>query len=198
MICSQFDWKAYLLGETPESQRRQADEHAAACAACGEELERLRLTQMALLAVREEEMPRRIAFVSDKVFEPRWWQRLWNSGPVLGFASAAMLAIAIVTHGLVAPAPVPAPAPAAAVDVAAIEARIEEEVARRLPSAIATAVAEVEARKSAETTKLVADMEKRFEFQRKADLLAMEDTVNLLRKHMARMYVANHRYEAAP
>ena len=41
---------------------------------CREELARLRLTLDALSTLREEEMPRRIAFVSDKVFEPRWWQ----------------------------------------------------------------------------------------------------------------------------
>ena len=50
-------------------------------------------------------MPYRIAFVSDKIFEPRGWAWLWNSAPRLGFVSAAMLAAAILVHGLVRPAP---------------------------------------------------------------------------------------------
>ena len=35
------------------------------------------VTLDALSTLREEEIPRRIAFVSDKVFEPRWWQKLF-------------------------------------------------------------------------------------------------------------------------
>ena len=54
--------------------RREAEAHAAACSDCREELATLRLTLDALSTLREEEIPRRIAFVSDKVFEPRWWQ----------------------------------------------------------------------------------------------------------------------------
>jgi hypothetical protein len=49
-----------------------------------------------------EEVPRRIAFVSDKVFEPRWWQSLfsprsWNST----VAAACVVAAAILVHGFV-------------------------------------------------------------------------------------------------
>ena len=92
MNCTSIDLKAYFLGEADAPMRRAAEEHLTSCAACQEEHERLRLTQAALFTVREEEMPRRIAFVSDKVFAPRWYQRLWRSGPRLGFAGAAMLA----------------------------------------------------------------------------------------------------------
>ena len=71
---------------------------------CRSELEALSLTRSAVLCMREEELPRRIAFVSDKVFEPRWWQKCMTSGPQLGFASAAMLAVAIVFHAVHTPA----------------------------------------------------------------------------------------------
>jgi hypothetical protein len=43
----------------------------------------------------QEEVPRRIAFVSDKVFEPRWWQRMFSPT----FASACVIAAAILGHG---------------------------------------------------------------------------------------------------
>ena len=55
-----------------------------------EELELLQATRTALQALPQEEAPRRIAFVSDKIFEPRWWQRIWQSGPAMGFASSRM------------------------------------------------------------------------------------------------------------
>src|SRR5947209_5761289 len=101
MGCSPFDLKDYFFGELSVADRRSVDHHVASCVACRDELETLQLTQTALLSVRDEEPPRRIAFVSDKVFEPKWWQTLWT-GPKVGFASAAMLSFAILAHGFIA------------------------------------------------------------------------------------------------
>ena len=67
---------------------------------CREELAGLRLTLDALSTLREEEVPRRIAFVSDKVFEPRWWQRIWSPS----FAAGCVVAAAILIHAFVQPA----------------------------------------------------------------------------------------------
>jgi hypothetical protein len=69
------------------------------CPECQEELATLRLTLDTLSTLREEEIPRRIAFVSDKVFEPRWWQRVFHPT----FAAAALLAVAILVHGSLRP-----------------------------------------------------------------------------------------------
>ena len=68
------DWKAYVLGEMDAPAQRAAEAHASSCEACQEEVASLRITLDAMATLREEEMPRRIAFVSDKVFEPKWWQ----------------------------------------------------------------------------------------------------------------------------
>jgi anti-sigma factor RsiW len=92
------DWKAYALGELDPAARRQAESHASTCAACRDELATLRLTLDTLSTLREEEIPRRIAFVSDKVFEPRWWQQLWNPT----FAAACVVAAAILVHAFLA------------------------------------------------------------------------------------------------
>ena len=78
MSCAQFDWKAYALGELERGSAREAESHVATCADCREELSGLRLTLDALATLREEEMPRRIAFVSDKVVEPKWYQKIWS------------------------------------------------------------------------------------------------------------------------
>ncbi len=103
MSCSFFDakpeskpdWKAYVLREFGQDAHRQAEAHLATCSICHEEVATLRLTLDTLSTLREEEMPRRIAFVSDKVFEPRWWQRVFNPT----FAAGALVAAAILIHG---------------------------------------------------------------------------------------------------
>ena len=102
MSCSPFDLRDYFLKELPESEGKQVEVHVKTCAACREELERLRLTEAALVSLRDEEIPQRLAFVSDKIFGPSPWRRgwaaFWNSGARLGFASAAMLSAALVVY----------------------------------------------------------------------------------------------------
>jgi hypothetical protein len=92
---SKPDWKAYVLRELNADTARQAETHLTNCSDCREELGTLRLTLDTLSTLREEEMPRRIAFVSDKVFEPRWWQRALNPT----FAAGVLVAVAILIHG---------------------------------------------------------------------------------------------------
>src|SRR5580704_18005870 len=91
---SKPDWKAYVLREMNADAARQAEAHLATCSICHEEVATLRLTLDTLSTLREEEMPRRIAFVSDKVFEPRWWQRVFSPN----FAAACVIAGAILVH----------------------------------------------------------------------------------------------------
>jgi anti-sigma factor RsiW len=126
MSCEPYDWKAYALGEVAAKERREAEAHAATCEGCRGELAHVRLTVDTLSALREEEVPRRIAFVSDKVFEPRWWETFLRPS----FAAACVIAAAIVMHGyMMRPAPV---------DSAAIQAQVNQAVGR--------AVADVERR----------------------------------------------------
>jgi anti-sigma factor RsiW len=154
MSCSPFDLRDYLLRELAgPQQRRQVEAHVKTCAPCREELDRLRITEAALLSLADEEIPQRIAFVSDKIFEPSPWRRwlaaFWNSGARLGFVSAAMLSASLVLFALKqAPAPalsVMRPAIPAAVTVtravAASEAVVPEaEIQRRIQTAVEQAV----------------------------------------------------------
>ncbi len=118
MNCEQYDWKAYAFGELAAGDRRDAEAHASSCEGCREELAHVRLTVDTLAALREEEVPRRIAFVSDKVFEPRWWDTFLKPT----FAAALVLAAAIVMHGFLMRPP--------AVDSAAIQAQVNQAVSR--------------------------------------------------------------------
>jgi anti-sigma factor RsiW len=138
MSCSFFDakpeskpdWKAYVLRELGQDAHRQAEAHLATCSICHEEVATLRLTLDTLSTLREEEMPRRIAFVSDKVFEPRWWQRTFSPT----FAAGVLVAAAILVHGAMRPSEIPQTQVDAAVDkavsqaVSQVEARHMQEV----------------------------------------------------------------------
>jgi len=99
MSCSPLDLKDYFLQELPSSQRVKLEAHVKTCLTCHEELERLQLTGAALFSLRDEEIPQRIAFVSDQIFEPsplrRWLSGFWCSTARLGFASALMLSASI-------------------------------------------------------------------------------------------------------
>jgi hypothetical protein len=153
MSCSPFDLRDYFLQELADpQQQRQVEAHVKTCAPCREELDRLRITEAALRCMADEEIPQRIAFVSDKIFEPSPWRRwlaaFWNSGARLGFASAAMLSASLVLFAL-KPAPAPVigvmrPAVPAAVTVtqtaAVPEAVSEADIQRRIHAAVEEAV----------------------------------------------------------
>jgi hypothetical protein len=119
----------------------------------------LRVTEAALFALREEEIPQRIGFVSDKIFEPspwrRWWAALWGSTARLAFASAAMLSIAILVAAL-RPAGQIALRPGASQVVKAIS---DTEIQTRIDTAVAKAVAQVDARQTEKTKQLLADLD---------------------------------------
>ena len=106
MSCSPFDLRDYYLQELADPQQRQVESHLKDCPACRQELDQLRLTQAALFSLRDEEIPQRIAFVSDPVFEPsaprRWWAAFWGSPARLGFSGAAMLSAALLFSTLTA------------------------------------------------------------------------------------------------
>ena len=191
MSCSPFNLRDYHFRELPEDESRQVEGHLKSCVACREELERLRITQAALLSVRDEEIPQRIAFVSDKVFEPstlrRWWSAFWGSAARLGFASAAMLSVALLVSALSRPAPAPPPP---RVDLV----RLQAEWNAHIDTAIRQAVAEAEARQSRKTSDLLAAAEKRNELDHRAVMLEVSENLEIMRKHLNRMILASNEY----
>ena len=190
MNCSAVDVKAYALGEAGSPGDAA---HIESCGNCREELERLRATHAALLMLPEEEIPRRIAFVSDKIFEPRWWQRIWRSAPAMGFASAALLAGAILVHAYARPAAI---APAPAVDTARIEQRIESEVARRVDSRVSEAVAKVtadSAERQAKAARLLEAAEKKFALERQSDIAMIQQTARYWQDKFGQLMQASNR-----
>ena len=184
MSCSPYDLRDYLFAELTPAQQGEIRLHLKSCAPCTTELDRLSSTHAALLTVRDEEMPQRIAFVSDKVFEPspvrRWFAGFWTSAGRLGFVSSAMLAAAILVHAF-RPLPISPTvhnSAQSAITQAEIDRRIRDAVASRVDAqvkaqveskvtaAVAQAVADTEARAQKRTNNLLAAAEKRLDLER--------------------------------
>jgi len=167
----EIDLKAYVVGEATRQEQAVVEDHVRGCQSCREELDRLNLTRSALASLEDEEIPRRIAFVSDRVFEPRWWQTIWHSGPVMGFASASVLAAAIFAHGFARPT---------VVDT--------QQAERRIDAAVTKAVSESQAKQAAEFAKVLNAAE----VQRKTDLAMFQQAAEYYQRQMARFEVASN------
>jgi anti-sigma factor RsiW len=198
MSCSPFDLRDSVFGELDAAQTRAVQAHVRSCSNCAAELARLRLTETALFSLREEELPRRIAFVSDKIMPPRiwearWWSAWWNSAPRLGFAAAAMLSTAILLHGYLSRPLAPAPAPAA---VSAVATPDPAALDARVAAAVAKAVAALETEQQVRLAKTVRQVEQRYAALREEDLMNLEASYNLANQKMKARYASAMRQAA--
>ncbi len=185
------DWKAYAMGELDSRARQEAESHIAACNHCQDELAGLRVTFDAMATLRDEELPRRIAFVSDKVFETRWYQKLAQACLQPSFAATSVIAAAILVHAFARPVVVPQNV-TAQVDTRAIESRVTAEVTARLQTEMAAAV---NTAVNTAVTKAVAETEKRDDARTAVLLSATErrysDAADFLNKQVTRIYALN-------
>ena len=191
MSCSPFDLRDYYFKDLAENERRLTEVHVKTCAHCREELDRLHGTETALLALPDEEIPQRIGFVSDPVFQPsafrRGWDALWVSAARMGFASAAMLSIALVVFSLTRPVP-QAKAPVPAITSAAIEAA----VSKRVNQAVALAVAASEARQARQMQELLAASERRHTVETQSMMLRVEEYIEVEKKRQNALILASN------
>jgi len=195
MSCSPFDLRDYYFKDLAENERRLTEVHVKTCAHCREELDRLRGTEAALLALREEEIPQRIGFVSDPVFQPsafrRGWDALWGSAARLGFASAAMLSVALVVFSLTRPVPQGA-APAPAITRAAMQAEMQADFSNRMNDAVAKAVAASEARQARQTQDLLAASDRRHALETQAMMVRVQEYLEVEKKHLNTLILASN------
>jgi anti-sigma factor RsiW len=167
MNCSPFDLRDYFLKELTDPQQRQVEAHVQNCSSCREALDQLRLTEAALCSLRDEEIPQRIGFVSDPVFERSRWAAFWASPARLGFAGAAMLSVAILVLGLThAPA---------VFSSQTFYSRAEMD--RRIQAAVSAA----ESRQDRKTTQLVHELVERADSEH-SHLLIAENQAEYLQK----------------
>ncbi|HEY3776546.1 MAG TPA: zf-HC2 domain-containing protein [Rhizomicrobium sp.] len=172
----------FAFDELPADQRREMEQHIRACGDCALEFDRLRMTTAALRILPDREISRRIAFVSDEVFQPSIWARFWSSGARLGFASACVLAAAILVSAwhvsaVYKPGPVQAIAqisPAASAD--------------QIHASIARAISQTRAEDARLIQTAVADAERRRDARYRAQMVALEENFEVLRKTMNLSY----------
>ena len=183
MSCSPFDLRDYFLQELPDQDRRQVEAHVRDCRSCREELDRLGMTQAALFALRDEEIPQRVAFVSDPIFEPSPWRRawsaLWNSSARLAFVSAAMLSTALVVFAL-------RPAPARIPD---------SDIQARIDAAVTRAVAASQQQQTDKVRALMAELDNA---RQKLNVAAEEYDRNAERQMLAQSLAYNAPSEGGP
>jgi hypothetical protein len=198
MSCSPFDLRDYYFKDLAENERRLTEVHVKTCAQCREELDRLRGTETALLAAPDEEIPQRIGFVSDAVFQPsalrRGWGALWGSAARLGFVSTAMLSAALVVFSLTRPIP-QAIAPAPAMVRTATQARMADvsaQVNDAVAHAVAKAVAESEAREARRTQELLAAAEHRQSLETEAMMVRVQEYLEVEKKHLNTLILASN------
>ena len=191
MSCSPFDLRDYYFKDLAENQRRLTDAHVKTCAGCREELDRLCGTEAALLALPDEEIPQRIGFVSDPVFQPsafrRGWDALWGSAARLGVVSAAMLSAALVVFSLTRPVP-PADTPAPAIAQTALQAKLQADFSKRLNDSVAQAVAESEAR----TQALLAASDRHHALETQAMMVRVQEYLDVEKKHLNTLILASN------
>jgi hypothetical protein len=195
MSCSPFDIRDYHFKELGENERRLTEVHVKTCAHCREELDRLRGTEAALLTLPDEEIPQRIGFVSDPVFQPsafrRGWESLWGSAARLGFVSAAMLSAALMVFSLTRPVP-QAIRPAPAITQTAMQSPTPEDISKRLDDAVAQAVAASEARQASRTQELLAAAERRHTVETEAMMVRVQEYLDVEKKHLNRLILASN------
>jgi hypothetical protein len=169
----------YAFDELAASERRSMEHHISGCAHCAAELNELRLTTAALKILPDQEIPQRIAFVSDKVFTrspaARFFGGFWNSAARLGFASACVIAGALVVSAYHRPATVVQTNQTA--DVSGV-------VAREVNIAVGKALEQVRA-EDARLTKAALDAAERKHGQEHQMLMvAMQENLDVLQKRL--------------
>jgi len=179
--CSRADdLRDYAFEELAAPERRSMEQHLAECADCAADLTDLRLTTAALRALPDREIPQRIAFVSDKVFSPspvaRFFGGFWNSAARLGFASACLVAGALVISAYHRP-PAPEQTAAPAADVSAL-------VAKQVNAAVESAVARVRAEDAQLTRAALDNADRKHEREHRMLMLTMKDSLDVVQKRL--------------
>lgn len=176
----------YAVGELEAGRHPELEQHLAVCGDCALELDRLRLTTAALRTLPDCELPQRIAFVSDKVFEPspvsRWFGGFWNSAARLGFASACVLAAALIVSAY--------HRPTRPVEVRTVAQASNIDVARQVNDAVAKAVAQIRLDDARVTQAAVESVNRRYEQDYRARMAAVEESFMVLQKRLGTSLMA--------
>ena len=185
--CDREQLRDFAFDELAAPARAAMERHLAGCEGCSAELAQLQLTTAALRCVTDREIPQRIAFVSDKVFQPspvsRFFSGFWNSGARLAFASACVIAAAIVFSAYRRPAENHSAAQSAAT-VALSRDDVSREIDARVNKAVSDAVAQVHAEDARVMKAALESADRKAEQQRRTLMVAWGEQMNTLQKRI--------------
>jgi hypothetical protein len=175
----------YFFGEMAAGERAAMEQQLGASPELRAELRQLEMTATALRMLPDQEPPRRIAFVSDKVLEPSLASRMarwiFGAGPV--FASAALSALAVFWVMSYRAAPVHT-------SEVVTSSRVTQDPGK-VEALVREAVAQSELRSAEKTKQLLAAADRRHELERQQLLLNVQDTLSYWQKKMNVMQVAS-------
>ncbi len=171
----------YAFEELAAGERTAVEQHVAVCGECASELDRLRVTTAALRTLPDREIPQRIAFVSDRVFEPSWWRRFRNSGAQMGFASACVLALAIVVSAWHFAGARETEVRTVVQAASAPQTGVPQE---QIDAAVAKAVAQVRA----EDAEMIKAAERKRDAEYSDQMIAIKDNFAVLQKRLSVSY----------
>jgi anti-sigma factor RsiW len=177
----------YLFDELPADERLAIEKHLGRCGECALELDRLRLTTAALRTLPDREIPQRIAFISDRVFAPSWVSRFWNSAARLGFASACVLAAALVISAWHLPVYYP---DSRTVVQTAADSR--DQINARINAAVDKAVAQVRQQIANDDARMIQaaiqTAERKRDQEYRNQMVGMQESFDVLRKRLNLSY----------
>jgi hypothetical protein len=200
--CHRIDeLRDYAFDELGAESRHSMEQHIAGCSDCGSELDGLRLTTAALRILPDREIPQRIAFVSDKIFQPsparRWFEGFWNSGARLGFASACVLAVAIVVSAYHRSAPVNTAAPAmvqtaAAPALSKAPVLSKEDLSKEIDAAVAKAAVQIREEDARTMKTALEESELKHDRERRAMMVAVGENLDFMQKRLNSITMASN------
>jgi anti-sigma factor RsiW len=173
----------YAFDELPATERVRMEQHIRECSECAQELDQMRMTSAALRVIPDREIPQRIAFVSDKVFEPSWFARFWNSGARLGFASACVLAAALMVSAWHIAGKSHSPPVPTVVQTASVSQE-------QIDSAVAKAVARVRQEDAQMIQAALRASEEKRDRAFRNQVIAMQETLDVQRKRLNLTYAS--------
>ena len=171
------DVRDLQFGELTGPEQQRMREHLRSCEDCRLEAERLNLVLAMMNEVPVEEPTTHIRFVSDKVFEPRWWQRwLGSDRRFWAWQAAFSLPLWVTVAILFSSHAIPGHAPSSPrwtasenghlgqqISQEQASAQVQKLIEQRVAAAVAKAVAEVETRHSQEMRTELAAFRSRYE-----------------------------------
>src|SRR4051794_9883320 len=162
----------YALEELPAAERPAIERHLATCPACAAELDQLRLTTAALRMLPDQNIPQRIAFVSDKVFQPSPAARFFSSFWKPGLISASIIAAALIIANR--PSPRQPDQPARTIQA--------QDVTKQINEAVEAAVARVRSEDTQMTQAALHQAEIRAEAKQQQEHRAVMEAISVLQE----------------